>query len=514
MQCPKCGFESTGESCPKCGIVFSKLASPRPEKPILPVSPRAHPAVTDWRRTSVLNIVVVSCVLLLVTLVGWNLVGRLNQETQEPRSPRKSKSPAPEWSGLTATPDRSKQSEAESSELVLPIIRTEAESNGIQETSRPEPGSDLPHIDPRNITPALLDRVVELGRQYPNDQKIRQAVGKAHLASAYQFYSQGRYQESLEAAKVADSWGAAPRDVARVCARSCLELRDLAGAMQWAERGLAFGPDADMYFVLGKVLYLREDMEKAIEAWKSALALREDSETRAALEKALRERRVAGGFNRQRLSHFIVRYEGDQMEETGRMVLGSLERSYSYLKSTLGFAPSEPIIVILYARREYAELGGPHWSAGFFDGKVRVPVRGLVSLDQNVERTLQHELTHAFIFAQAGDNCPRWLHEGIAEYCEGTRSEQYGKILAQKIEQDGDFSYCLTGQRCDVRFFYPASISLLEYMLRSRGIGGIRDILSHLGNGMDIDGALEEVMDRDEIGLIAEWQRFMRRRYL
>ena len=512
MECPKCGFESTGESCPKCGVVFSKLASPRTERPVRPVSPRAHHNATDRPGTSALNIIVVSCVLVLVTLVGWNLVGRLELDTQEPEVPRRSKGPAPEWSGLTAAPDVSKQRESESSELVLPRIRTE--SDRPLETSGPEPTPDLPHIDPRNITPALLDRVVELGRQYPNDQQIRKAVGKAHLASAYQHYSQGRFQESLEAAELADSWGAAPRDVARVCARSCLELRDLAGAMQWAQKGLAFGPDANMYFVLGKVFYLREDMGKAIETWKSALALGEDSETRAALEKALRERRVAGDFDRQRLSHFIVRYEGDQMEETGRMVLGSLERSYSYLKSTLGFAPSEPIIVILYARREYTELGGPHWSAGLFDGKVRVPVRGLVSLDQNVERTLQHELTHAFIFAQAGDNCPRWLHEGIAEYCEGTRSEQYGKILAQKIEQDGDFSYCLTGQRCDVRFFYPAATSLLEYMLQSRGIGGIRDILAHLGSGMDIDGALEEVMDRDEIGLITEWQRFIRRRYL
>jgi tetratricopeptide (TPR) repeat protein len=285
-------------------------------------------------------------------------------------------------------------------------------------------------------------------------------------------------------------------------------------AMTWAQRGLAFGPDADMYFVIGKVFYLREEMDKAIEAWKSALSLREDSETRAALEKALRERRVADSFDRQRLSHFIVRYEGGEMEETGRMVLGSLERSYSYLKSTLGFAPSEPIVVILYARREYAELGGPSWSAGLFDGKVRVPVRGLESLDKNVEGTLRHELAHAFIYARAGDNCPRWLHEGIAEYCEGSRSESYGKILAQKIEQDGDFSYCLTGQRCDVRYFYPAATSILEYMIRSRGVGGIRDILNHLGNGMDIDGALREVMGRDEIGLIQEWQRVVRRRYL
>ena len=80
---------------------------------------------------------------------------------------------------------------------------------------------------------------------------------------------------------------------------------------------------------------------------------------------------VADRFDRQRLSHFIVKYEGEAMEDTGRMVLGSLERSYAYLKSTLSFEPAEPIVVLLYARQDYAALGGPHWSAGFFDGKVR-----------------------------------------------------------------------------------------------------------------------------------------------
>jgi tetratricopeptide (TPR) repeat protein len=284
--------------------------------------------------------------------------------------------------------------------------------------------------------------------------------------------------------------------------------------MEWAQAALAFGPDPDMYVVLGQVYYLREEMDRAIEAWKNALALRDDPRVRASLEKAMRESVVADGFDRQRLSHFIVKYEGETMENTGRMVLGSLERSYSYLKSTLGFEPSEPIVVILYARQEYSLLGGPHWSAGLFDGKVKVPVRGLVSLDQHVESTLRHELTHAFIHAQAGKNCPRWLHEGVAEYCEGARAERFGKMLAEKIDRDGDLSMCLITQGCDVRYFYAAAASIVEYMLQNRGMGGIRDLLVRLGEGMDIDQALQRVMGRDQMGLVKDWQYFVKRRYL
>jgi tetratricopeptide (TPR) repeat protein len=359
-----------------------------------------------------------------------------------------------------------------------------------------------------------VDQIVALAHQHPDDARVREGVARAYLALAYKRLSEGRHREALEVAREAEAWDASPRDIARVSASSSLALRDLNGAKEWAQAALAFGPDPDMYVVLGQVFYLREELDKAVEAWKAALALRDDPRTRALLEKAMREMSVANEFDRQRLSHFIVKYEGETMESTGRMVLGSLERSYSYLKSTLGFEPSEPIVVTLYTRQEYSLLGGPHWSAGRFDGKVKLPVRGLESLDRHVEGTLRHELTHAFIHARAGTNIPRWLNEGIAEHCEGTRAEQFGKMLAEKIEVDGDISSCVIGQRCDVRLFYPASASLVEYMLQNRGMGGIRNLLGHLGEGMNINQALQKVMGRDEMGLVKDWQHFMKRRYL
>ena len=236
-----------------------------------------------------------------------------------------------------------------------------------------------------------------------------------------------------------------------------------------------------MYSVLGNVYYLREELGRAIEAWEQSLSLREDGTARAALERVRREAEVEEDYDKQRLAHFIVKYEGETMEQTGRLVLRSLEKSYAFLKSRLDFEPKEPIVVILYARREYNDLGGPDWSAGLFDGKVRVPVRGLVSLDQNVESTLRHELTHAFLYAQAGQNAPRWLQEGMAEYCEGTDASQFGKMLAERIEEDENFAYCLVGVRCDVRLYYPAATSVVDYIIQNRGMGGIKGLAHPAG---------------------------------
>jgi tetratricopeptide (TPR) repeat protein len=373
---------------------------------------------------------------------------------------------------------------------------------------------ELPTLSIRTISPDVMQQLVAIADQYPEDTRLAEFVAKAYLLLALRRFAEGRYRETLASAAEAEDWGASPRDVARVSARTYLELQDLDRALRWAQAALAFGPDPDMYSVLGNVYYLREEVDKAIEAWEQSLALRDDATVRASLERARREAAVEENFDKQRLSHFIVKYEGESMEDTGRLVLGSLERSYGFLKSRLDFEPKEPVVVILYARRDYNELGGPKWSAGLFDGKVRVPVRGLVSLDKNVESTLRHELTHAFLYAQAGQNCPRWLHEGMAEYCEGTDASQYGEMLAKKIEEDSNFAYCLIGMRCSVRLYYPAATSVVDYIIRNRGMGGVKDLLSLLGEGQSIDQALTKVMGRDEMGLMNDWQHFVKRRYL
>jgi tetratricopeptide (TPR) repeat protein len=514
MKCPKCGFESSGESCVNCGVIFAKLGRgtrrPRPAPPTkLPLSKQ--------RSTSIVHVLVLASILFVAGLVVWQFVGYRGLDSQQTDPPGESLN-APMPSGIASSSGSTEDSTSSrrGEQLVLPGLQLNPGADAPQLPQLPQsaPGPELPQVTQNNVTPELVDQIVEMAQQYPDDIRIREGAAHAFLALAYKRASEGRHREALEAAREAEGWDASPRDVARLSATSSLALRDLNGALKWAQAALAFGPDPDMYVVLGQVFYLREEMDRAVEAWTAALALRDDPRIRALLEKAAREKRVADDFERQRLSHFIVKYEGETMESTGRMVLGSLEKSYSYLKSTLGFEPAEPIVVTLYTRQEYTQLGGPHWSAGRFDGKVKVPVRGLRSLDQRVESTLRHELTHAFIYARTGNNIPRWLNEGIAEHCEGTRAEEFGTMLAEKIDMDGDLSACVIGQRCDVYLFYPAAASLVDYMLQNRGMGGIRSLLDYLGEGMDINQALQNATGRDEMGLVKDWQYFMKRRYL
>jgi tetratricopeptide (TPR) repeat protein len=464
-----------------------------------------------------LNVIVLATVAVLVGLVAFRATEHLSQQSQSSDSAGSAPAATIANERLTDSRDVPVGGDAPApgggAVLSIPGLPT----SGSDQESLPVPAVstvELPSLTTSTVTPEAVQQVVDVANEYPDEPKIGEYVAKAYLLLALRQFGERRFRDTLASVVQAQKWGASRQDIARISARTYLELQDLERALQWAQAALAFGADADMYSVLGNVYYLREDLGKAIEAWEHSLALKEDGTVRAALERARREAEVEGDYDKERLAHFIVKYEGETMEQTGRLVLGSLEKSYGYLKSLLDFEPREPIVVILYARRDYNELGGPDWSAGLFDGKVRVPARGLVSLDRNIESTLRHELTHAFLYAQAGQGAPRWLQEGMAEHCEGTDARQFGEMLAKRIEQDENFAYCLVGARCDVRFFYPAATSVVDYLIQNRGMGGIKDLLTLLGQGHDIDSALTKVMGRDELGLMNDWQHFMRRRYL
>lgn len=380
----------------------------------------------------------------------------------------------------------------------------------------PESGiPELPDLNESSVTPALLDRAKEVATDHPGVDWLREYVIAAHLLAAGKEIRQRRYREALRYLDECDDWAAPPGDIASFRAVIYAAQEEWEPALRWAEVAIAYGSKtnpAEMHHIVGKAHYFREELSKAIESFRKALDIRDDPTIRASLERALQESQTAGGYDSQRLAHFIVRYEGGSMESTGRMVIDTMDRSYSSLVSQFGFEPSERVVVILYSQRDYREIG-PDWSAGLFDGKIRVPVRGLERLDEKIKTTLHHELAHAFIHAKAGKSAPRWLHEGLAEYVEGTRTEQNGKQLARVINSGQSFEQCLQTARCDPRVFYPAASSMVDYMIQKRGMGGVRDILSSLEEGNDIDASLNRVFGYDVRGLIRDWEHFIRRRY-
>jgi tetratricopeptide (TPR) repeat protein len=504
--------------CPRCGVVFAKLGQgARAPRPAPPARGREAAPAEAPRSFSLVNVFMLSVILSLCGILYWQSRPPVESQAGDAPSSRRqaegAQGAAPREVVVEVPPPPAP------GVLVIPGFEPrsapagEASASGDPDT-RELP--TLPELNENTVNAALIEQAKRAAAEFPGEPSFREYLASAHLMLAAKEIRARRFQQALALVGEAERWTRDGGQTATMRAVIYSELQSWELAEKWARTALGYGPQdnaAAIHHILGKVYYFREEMDKAIEEFQLALSLKDDPAIRDSLDKAMLEARTARGFDQKRLSHFIVSYQGETMESTGRMVLDALERSRATLISQLGYEPEEPVVVILYSSRSYREMGGPHWSAGFFDGKIRMPVGGLHQVDEQIRSTLHHELVHAFIHARAGDAAPRWLHEGVAEYMEGTRASEHGNFLAQALADGNSFEHCLPTAQCDVRVFYSAAVSFVDYLIQMRGVGGIRDVLSALGEGDGIDGSLRKVLGKDEGALIREWEHFVGRRY-
>ena len=103
-------------------------------------------------------------------------------------------------------------------------------------------------------------------------------------------------------------------------------------------------------------------------------------------------------------------------------VLNELESDFEAMVSLFDYTPAEPIAVVLYTNQDFADITrAPSWVGALNDGRIRVPVQGLLTVTPELAHVLRHELAHSFISQKTHGNCAIWLQEGIAQWAEGKR---------------------------------------------------------------------------------------------
>jgi hypothetical protein len=162
--------------------------------------------------------------------------------------------------------------------------------------------------------------------------------------------------------------------------------------------------------------------------------------------------------------------------------------------------------VILFTREGYyTASGAPAWSGGAFDnidGRIRIPIGGLTtSLTPDMDETLLHELTHAFIADRTRGAAPRELHEGLAQYMEGKRIDSM--LGREQVTALAD------GRIGGVAGFYLGALAFVEYLIANRGLGGINDLLRAMGESGNVDESFRQVHGTTFRGAQQAWaQRF------
>jgi tetratricopeptide (TPR) repeat protein len=260
---------------------------------------------------------------------------------------------------------------------------------------------------------------------------------------------------------------------------------------------------ADLHEILGDLRDREERVDEALSSWREAFRLDPSDRVRERIMKAERELAAGRDFAFSAAAHFTLRYDGALDQDLVASVTDFLEDRFRDLTQAYRHAPSQPITVLLYPRQAFRDVTQAGAEvAGLYDGKIRVPLGGLRQLDPGAKRVLSHELTHAIVQSKTRGNCPRWLHEGLAQAAE-PRAPRRGdaSTLFRTVRADAPATWP------DAAFSYAASLSFTRFLEGRRGTDVVVSLLDRLGDGETLDAALSALYGATYAELAAEWAR-------
>jgi len=351
----------------------------------------------------------------------------------------------------------------------------------------------------------------DLYARYAQEPKLRDLLTASLLTLAAQERAQRRLPEAAGYVRraIAVNSGEAPPRVALM--DLLVEAGDWSGAESAGREALRLLPrDRSVLEGIAYALFRQDRNREAAEYYQAVVELGGSPTARGYLDRIQKNLNDEQGMTEQRISHFHVRYDGEEHDDIGREILRVLERHFATLATTFDHQVAEPVPVILFSQQGYYNASGaPAWSGGVFDhtdGRIRVPIGGLTSaLTPDMEETLLHELTHAFINDRSHGLAPREVHEGMAQYMEGKR--------LSTMLSDAQMRALADSRLQGVGGFYLQALCFAEYLMSVRGQGGVNDALKAMADMGSVDEAFRQVYGQDYAATRQLWWSHFRQQY-
>jgi tetratricopeptide (TPR) repeat protein len=387
-----------------------------------------------------------------------------------------------------------------------------------------EATADAAAIDQAAVHDGSIDREY-IGRMEADarsgNAKANQKAALAHHAAAQFELAHGDLEHALGDERTAITFLPEQPVLLMNVAYLYLKKSEFKQAVDYLERAKRVSSDnAEIYKLEGWAYYGMNRTDQAIAEWKKALALKPDAETQAALDKALRDKQEEENYRENESAHFQLKYNGAEQPALAREVLRTLEAHYATIESELNYTPPEPIAVVLYTQQAFGDITrAPGWVGALNDGRIRVPVQGLTSMDSELSRVLKHELTHSFIQQKTRGRAPTWIQEGVAQWMEGKRSDENAAVLVQVYDAGqfaplGRLEGSWMGLPGDVaRYAYAWALANVEYIVETDGMGDMERILDRLAEGGSTESALKEVLHDDYGDLMQSTAGYLKKNY-
>jgi hypothetical protein len=157
--------------------------------------------------------------------------------------------------------------------------------------------------------------------------------------------------------------------------------------------------------------------------------------------------------------------------------------------------------VVLYSGEEFHDITqAPGWTGGIFDGRIKLPVRGLRENSPLLVRTLRHEFAHVLVTLLTRNHVPVWLSEGVAIWAEEDEDGERSRWALQTVAGEhllnlGDLEEpFMRLPEDDVSLAYAQSYLAVRSILDDHGSESLRRLLKALGEGTPVDAAFESVL--------------------
>jgi tetratricopeptide (TPR) repeat protein len=212
-------------------------------------------------------------------------------------------------------------------------------------------------------------------------------------------------------------------------------------------------------------------------------------------------------------ANFVVRMSPSESKLYGDRVLALLERALATLAAKYEAEPWKPIVVEIFPEQKdfgVRTFGMPD-NPGFL-GVCFGPVITANSPASSAgethswEAVLWHELCHVITLHLTKNRMPRWLSEGISVYEERQASPAWGQAMNptyRRMILGGDLTpisqlsgaFLTPDSSIDLQFAYYQSYLAVEFIVGRYGHDRLRQILAALGEGVNINEALEAHAD-------------------
>ena len=332
----------------------------------------------------------------------------------------------------------------------------------------------------------------------PERKKIGRLLGVASYRLGLDFRAKKDLCRARGLLQEASSWLPDVANVWHALGRVSKDLGRKKDAERALRKSVALKPSAPALFALGHLLYEGRRYREAVTFLERAKQL--DPDRRAItllLARAQKDAKVEKGFSDHRSAHFLVRFHGERhgLERFVPEILRYLEKTWTALSASLRTRPRDRIVVIFYSKTEFGKLGRTRdWVQAYYDGKVRVPLDSWQSHKNRVQKTLRHELSHAFLYAVEERLTP-WLHEGYAQWFAGERVDRARDAFRRRAFIQPELMrkpFMKIENAQVVARLYAQSLVLFAHLHEQQGMSGFRRVFQAIALGKGTHAQREE----------------------